>query len=1001
MATKVKDLLNYFNRFDIILLVETFIEQKNENQMEKWLPQRYKWLWTAANRDLARGRPWGGAVIGVREGIDIKEHWDDNSLGCSGVNVTIGSTEYSFINLYNRKGIKTVKQRVIQELENHSTKKCIVMGDWNAKIGGLGTRTAADEIQNQNQRSTMDPTINEEGKLMMELMKETGLSILNGNVEGDWRGAITHTGYRSQAVIDYGAVNELAWDDIKEFKVGDCSLSDHFPLETTISTTAVVRKAEAKWIYKVSEGNRVKYKEDLMNASTPDDMNWEEIAQMMKTVAPRVSLGTDKKDPHWWNNKCYNARTEVQEKLREARKSNRYSDYRDARKRYKKIIKEAKEDFLKTQMEELKNVKDINGAWKYINKNQKTTQPARTPKKEDLVNYFKHLLGAKEPEITEYNAEQYLVTIEEKEFQETLMTLKSRKAAGVDEITAEMIKYADDRTLTTIRCLMEKCLQGQTIPETWRVARIHPLYKKGDPGDPQNYRGISIVNVIYKLYAQIICNRLTNFCETMQLLPDCQNGFRKRRSTIDSIYILNHVIQSTLAKGRQLYVAFIDFKAAFDTVNRKKLMSKMKKMGVPPYLLNAIADIYLDTQYCLEGEHFTTCKGLRQGCPLSPLLFALYTSDMETVLKKWQSGGVVVKKQKIVMLAYADDVAIMAETPEELKDMIKCLLRYANARDLIISTEKSKVMRFSRGGTRSRHKWPCGTDYLEEVRTFCYLGFHFQCTGTHSAHVKEVTSRAGRQLSRVWSLAERKFPDQFTIRKQMFHSLVEPIALYGCEVFGYRQYEEIERLQRKYLRWTLGLTPWTRNTALMFETRSRPLFYTTATRARNYEDRISRSPCVMVRECFRDMEEEERWRTDLAITREKHWNALGFSRGAIREWRQSGTRTNRMMTKRHLEQVIQQIACGSEHEQNVLELPGYLRKERDIKIVARFRLGCEERGSRSWGDRQCRVCHQEIETIGHILSCSGSQWSAPDLLHEGGKGIIEMKRIMQWREEHQ
>jgi hypothetical protein len=219
---------------------------------------------------------------------------------------------------------------------------------------------------------------------------------------------------------------------------------------------------------------------------------------------------------------------------------------------------------------------------------------------------------------------------------------------------------------------------------------------------------------------------------------------------------------------------------------------------------------------------------------------------METVLKNWQSGGVVVKRQKIVMLAYADDVAIMAETPEELKDMIKCLLRYANARDLIISTEKSKVMRFSRGGTRSRHKWPCGTDYLEEVRTFCYLGFHFQCTGTHSAHVKEVTSRAGRQLSRVWSLAERKFPDQFMIRKQMFHSLVEPIALYGCEVFGYRQYEEIERLQRKYLRWTLGLTPWTRNTALMFETRSRPLFYTTATRARNYEDRISRSPSWFV-----------------------------------------------------------------------------------------------------------------------------------------------------------
>ena len=75
------------------------------------------------------------------------------------------------------------------------------MGDWNAKIGEMALRTENNEMK-QNQRPTMDPTVNEEGKRMLELMDDMGLTILNGNVEGDWAGAITHIGYRSQSVID-------------------------------------------------------------------------------------------------------------------------------------------------------------------------------------------------------------------------------------------------------------------------------------------------------------------------------------------------------------------------------------------------------------------------------------------------------------------------------------------------------------------------------------------------------------------------------------------------------------------------------------------------------------------------------------------------------------------------------------------------------------------------------------------------------------------------------
>ena len=99
---------------------------------------------------------------------------------------------------------------------------------------------------------------------------------------------------------------------------------------------------------------------------------------------------------------------------------------------------------------------------------------------------------------------------------------------------------------------MEKCLNGATIPETWRDSIIWPIYKAGPKTEASNYRGITITNCIYKLYAKIINHRLEQFAENENALPDTQNGFRRFRSTTDNIYILNHCVNKYLAKGKKL-----------------------------------------------------------------------------------------------------------------------------------------------------------------------------------------------------------------------------------------------------------------------------------------------------------------------------------------------------------------------------------------------------------------------------------------------------------------
>lgn len=82
-------------------MVETFVEKKQQEQVVKLLPQNFKWFWTAATRDLSRGRPWGGEVIGVRRELKSTNFWDNQKLCCSGIDITINNSVYNIYNIYN------------------------------------------------------------------------------------------------------------------------------------------------------------------------------------------------------------------------------------------------------------------------------------------------------------------------------------------------------------------------------------------------------------------------------------------------------------------------------------------------------------------------------------------------------------------------------------------------------------------------------------------------------------------------------------------------------------------------------------------------------------------------------------------------------------------------------------------------------------------------------------------------------------------------------------
>lgn len=108
--------------------------------------------------------------------------------------------------------------------------------------------------------------------------------------------------------------------------------------------------------------------------------------------------------------------------------------------------------------------------------------------------------------------------------------------------------------------------------------------------------------------------------------------------------------------GRQTLSLFVDFKTAFDTVDRSILLDNLRRLGTPDYIQCVIANLYKNTSYSIEGDRFPSYRGLKQGCPLSPLLFALYIHALDRVLAQNQLGGIVIANRKIHALAFADDI---------------------------------------------------------------------------------------------------------------------------------------------------------------------------------------------------------------------------------------------------------------------------------------------------------------------------------------------------------
>ena len=201
-------------------------------------------------------------------------------------------------------------------------------------------------------------------------------------------------------------------------------------------------------------------------------------------------------------------------------------------------------------------------------------------------------------------------------------------------------------------------------------------------------------------------NRVQTWAESYNILPESQSRFKKKRSCIDNLFVMNTIIQTALRKNiKGIYTIFVDFQKAFDSVPHIKLWNKLNDVGVSEKIIRLLKNIYNDAPVRLGvnnelTEEISITKGVLQGECTSPLLFALYISDFETYFRnKNLEGYFINQKTDILYLQYADDIVIFANTPVDVQHKIIALEEYCIQQELEISVNKTKILHFHRWET--------------------------------------------------------------------------------------------------------------------------------------------------------------------------------------------------------------------------------------------------------------------------------------------------------------
>ena len=701
----------------------------------------------------------------------------------------------------------------IHDIPKHNV--LLVIGDFNAHLGTDTVKYSYHESTNKN------------GELVLDMVEEAGLAITNTLFRKKpgklWTYISDMSGSKTQ--VDFIMVNKKWKNSVKNCEAYSSFSSigsDHRVVTAKLKLSLRTCKTPPKQLYdwnairnptinnSFTIAVRNKYSVlSTINESATD--NYDHFIQSFNESAeehiPKKKRAKQKRLSD--DIRVQNARKDVQcvfAMYQNDPNNDNQENLRSAKAKLQEAYDAVTEEELSTMINRVHAANSSNQhgeSWKLINKitGRKAAKRGilKGKSQSDRLlkwhQYFSQLLG-KEPEVEgdpyvdiqpvfenlgirsdPFDMEEYLAVKK---------TIVLGKSPGPDGIPPDVLKLCDFDDI--ILSIANKLFEGDK-PDQWSIGNLIPIPKSGNLSEYENYRGIMLTAIAAKLTNKMILKRIQP--EIDKRLRPNQNGFRPGRSTTAQILALRRIIEGVKNNNLKSIIVFVDFRKAFDSIHRGKMMQILKAYGVPETLVGVISKLYENTRARVvtpdgDTELFDIIAGVLQGDTLAPYLFAIV---LDYVMRQAISGreeelGFELERRRsrrhppvvVTDLDFADDIALLCEEIRQAQELLNRVEVEAAKVGLHVNAKKTEAMPYN-------HETPVviktrSGNTIKEVDNFKYLGAWSKSSEKDFTVRKALAWSACHDLRKIWNSAlSRK------VKVHLFCATVEYVLTYGSETW--------------------------------------------------------------------------------------------------------------------------------------------------------------------------------------------------------------------------
>ena len=374
---------------------------------------------------------------------------------------------------------------------------------------------------------------------------------------------------------------------------------------------------------------------------------------------------------------------------------------------------------------------------------------------------------------------------------------------------------------------------------SWSNAKLFMLFKRGNRKDPNNYRGISIINSIAKIFDMVLCNRLEQWFKPYRE----QAGAQKGRGCTEQIVTLRLLTDYAKKKKTKLFLTFVDFSKAYDVVPRNMLFMVLKQLGCGAAMLSIIIAMYSITKSVLGTAIITTLIGVRQGSPTSCLLFIIYVNNLIKLLKETCQPDGFLSWLHLLMLM--DDTVLLATNRENIIRKVQLLNQFCTNYGMVINESKTKLMVIN-GSIEDRQPIIINSLTILHCDKYIYLGSPFTADASLSTLIKTHVQEKMPHFNKFIAFINKNNDLPFAVKKRVFDACLVSAFLYGCESWLNANLMPVSKLYNWALKQLLGVRLTSCNDVCYIESGYNSLKSIVKSKQRNYFAKMFNERCVIV-----------------------------------------------------------------------------------------------------------------------------------------------------------